>query len=378
MDYEMQRHDPHPHVGPRVGGGCPALAGWRAEQYRNLWQEHRGWSQQYFPPISSDAFLHPHHHPHPPSVLQHWPHGGGGHASVNTTPHLGLPSSRPADSNYEGSFNHQIPDFSPLPPISAHQPYSSVTFVPPAPRPVQRNPQMPQGPGDFQHILHSNQTSPNPATEPVQGEAQRLESQPTSRGTHPPTSAPPPEPSNAGSGHDTDGSRSSHPSHNPQFRTSGISFPPSQLDVNMQLHARLPPPAPNPRVLPQDSASRRASVAAYSAREGFTSPATAFAGLRSRQGVVSTEGSSDTPASPGSSLDDDSDPDESGPRFHYAGLRSVRQAQLLRGQMSNKRVASQKAIKALQNVEVESLPENERSERELLNPCHPVVFCVES
>lgn len=62
-------------------------------------------------------------------------------------------------------------------------------------------------------------------------------------------------------------------------------------------------------------------------------------------------------------MDDDSDPDESGPRFHYAGLRSVRQAQLLRGQMSNKRVASQRAIKALQNVEIEGLPENERSER---------------
>jgi hypothetical protein len=31
--------------------------------------------------------------------------------------------------------------------------------------------------------------------------------------------------------------------------------------------------------------------------------------------------------------------------------------------MSNKRVASQRAIKALQNVEIEGLPENERSER---------------
>lgn len=367
MDYEMQRHDPHPHVGPRVGGGCPALAGWRGEQHRNLWQEHRGWSQQYFPPISSDAFIYPHHHPHPPSFLQHWPHGAGNTttttSSSNTTPYTGLPASRPADSNYEGSFNHQIPEFSPLPPISAHQPYSPVTFVPPAPRPLQRNPQMPQGPGDFQHILHSNQTSPNPVTEPVEGEAQRSESQPASRAPHHPASASPSEPRNAGSGHDTDAGRPSHPSHNPQLRTNGHGFPPGHQDVNMQPHARLPPPAPNPRVLPQDSASRRASVAAYGSREGFTSPASAFAGLRSRPGVVSNEGNSDTPASPGSSLDDDSDPDESGPRFHYAGLRSVRQAQLLRGQMSNKRVASQKAIKALQNVEIQSLPENERSER---------------
>lgn len=91
--------------------------------------------------------------------------------------------------------------------------------------------------------------------------------------------------------------------------------------------------------------------------------------------MVSNEGNSDTPASPGSSLDDDSDPDESGPRFPYAGLRSVRQAQLLRGQMSNKRVASQKAIKALQNVEIQSLPENERSERTILAFFFPVC-CV--
>lgn len=373
MDYEMQRHDPHPHVGPRVGGGCPALAGWRGEQYRNSWQEHRGWSQQYFPPISSDAFLHPHHHPQPPSFLHHWPHGATSSNTNTNTSHLGLPTSRPADSNYEGSFNHQIPEFSPLPPISAHQTYSPVTFIPPAPRPLQRNPQIPQGPGDFQHILHSNQTSPTPATEPVEGEAQRSESHPASRVTNPPASASPSEPSSAGSGHDNDGIRSSHPSHNPQLRTGGHSFPLSHPDVNMQSHARLPPPAPNPRVLPQDSASRRASVATYTSRE---SPASSFAGLRSRPGVVSNGGNSDPPPSPGSSLDDDSDPDESGPRFHYAGLRSVRQAQLLRGQMSNKRVASQKAIKALQNVEVDSLPENERSERRILTSSHFVLFVV--
>lgn len=384
MDYEMQRHDPHPQVGPRLGGGCPALAGWRGEHYRNSWQEHRGWSQQYFPPISSDAFLHPHHHPHPPSFLQHWPQGGGSNSNTtsntsNTTSHLGLPASRPADSNYEGSFNHQIPDFSPLPPISAHQHYPPVTFIPPAPRPPQRNPQIPQGPGDFQHILHSNQTSPNPATEPPEGDAPRSESQPASTGPQPPASAPPSEPSNAGSGLDGDGSRSSRQSHNHQSRASGHGFPPGHPDVNMQPHARLPPPASNPRPLPHDALSRRPSAAAYNSREGFASPASVFVGLRSRPGGMSSEGNSDAPASPGSSLDDDSDQDESGPRVHYAGLRSVRQAQLLRGQMSNKRVASQRAIKALQNVEIESLPENERSERTIpTSVSHFDVFCVES
>lgn len=357
MDYEMQRHDSHPHVGPRVGGGCPALAGWRhGEQYRNLWQEHRGWNQQYFPPMSSDAFLHPHHHPHPPAFLQHWPHG----AASNNASHPGLPASRPADSNYEGSFNHQLPEFSALPPMSTHQPYSPVTFVPPATRPLQRNPQIPQGPGDFQHILHS-QASPNSAAEHISTDARRSDSPPSSRGPPPPATTSPSEPNSATSGHDAD-ARPSQPPHNPQLRTSGHGFPPNHPDMNLQPHARLPPPASN-RAQPLDSASRRASVAAYSAREGFTSPASVLAGLRSRPGAASNEGNSDTAPSPGSSMDDDSDPDESGSRWQYTGLRSVRQAQLLRGQMSNKRVASQKAIKALQSVEIESLPENERSER---------------
>lgn len=378
MDYEMQRHDPHPHVGPRLGGGCPALAGWRGEQYRTSWQApaHRGWSHQYFPPVSSDAFLHPHHHPHTPSLLQHWSRGGGGggggiistttinHAH-NTTPHLGLPASRPADTNHEVSFNHQIPDFSPLPPVSAQQPYSPVTFVPPVPpvpRPAQRNPQIPQGPGDFQHILHSNQASPNPATEPAEGRAPRSEPQPTSRGTQLSTSATPSGPSDAASGHDGNGGRSSRQSHSSQLRAGGHGFPPGHPDVNLQPHARLPLPASNPRPLSQDAVSRRPSVAAYSSREGFASSASASVGLRSQSGAAYTEGISDaSPASPGSSLDDDSDPDENGPRFHYAGLRSVRQAQLLRGQMSNKRVASQRAIKTLQNVDIEGLPENERT-----------------
>lgn len=358
MDYEMQRHDPHPHVGPRLGGGCPALAGWRGEQYRSPWQAHRGWSHQYFPPGSSDAFLLPHHHPHTPSFLQHWPQGGGPN---NTTPHPGLPASRPGDSNHEGSFNHQIPDFTPLPPISAQQPYFPVTFVPPAPRAAQRNPQIPQGPGDFQHILHSNQGSPNPATEPAEGGAPRSEPQPATRAPQLPASANPSEPSNASSGHDHDGGGSSRLSHNPQLRAGGHGFPPGHPDVNVHPQARLPPPASNPRPLPQDAA-RRPSAAAYGSRESLASSAPVSVGLRSRSGVAPTEGSSDVPASPGSSLDDDSDPDENGPRFHYAGLRSVRQAQILRGQMSNKRVASQRAIKALQNVEIEGLPENERSE----------------
>ena len=40
----------------------------------------------------------------------------------------------------------------------------------------------------------------------------------------------------------------------------------------------------------------------------------------------------------------------------------VRTTQLLRGQISNKRVASRKALAQLQSVDMDTLPENERSE----------------
>jgi hypothetical protein len=47
---------------------------------------------------------------------------------------------------------------------------------------------------------------------------------------------------------------------------------------------------------------------------------------------------------------------------------SIRTAQLLRGQMSTKRVASKKAIDQLQSVDPDSLPENERSKLLCLSP----------
>lgn len=40
----------------------------------------------------------------------------------------------------------------------------------------------------------------------------------------------------------------------------------------------------------------------------------------------------------------------------------IRAHQLLRGAMSNRRVASRSAISSLQSVEISTLPENERSE----------------
>lgn len=54
-------------------------------------------------------------------------------------------------------------------------------------------------------------------------------------------------------------------------------------------------------------------------------------------------------------------------RIIEPGDRNVRQAQLLRGQMPNKRVASKIAIQSLQSVEISSLAESERSKSPL--PC---------
>lgn len=62
-----------------------------------------------------------------------------------------------------------------------------------------------------------------------------------------------------------------------------------------------------------------------------------------------------------SSSDDDSDL-EIGPRLHFMGYQhSTRQSQILRGQMTNKRVASRKAIQSLQEVDMATLPEKEKS-----------------
>lgn len=62
--------------------------------------------------------------------------------------------------------------------------------------------------------------------------------------------------------------------------------------------------------------------------------------------------------------DDDSDRDFSPGQYASAGhayLRTARQSQILRGQMNNKRVASKKAIQSLQQVDLDSLPDNEKS-----------------
>lgn len=71
-----------------------------------------------------------------------------------------------------------------------------------------------------------------------------------------------------------------------------------------------------------------------------------------------------------SSSDDDSD-SELGPRLRFAGYpHSTRQSQILRGQMTNKRVASKKAIQSLQEVDMATLSESEKSKLTSHDPAY--------
>ncbi|KUI65925.1 E3 ubiquitin-protein ligase ATL6 [Cytospora mali] len=380
MDYEMQYHGSHPHVGSlRTEGGCPALARWRRDQhFGNVWQDQRSWTQQsLFPPASSDAFLHP----HPPPSFLHWP-------PSSTTSHGPMPISRPPDSNLEASFDHQIPEFA-LPPIT-HPPYSPLTFIPPAFRP-QRNTQNPQGPGDFQHILHS-QPSQSPTRGDMEGHGQSSPDRQSDTNSQSTFGVSPTTASVSPSESSRSGSSSSHvneqhspnltSNHNPSHGLTGRpggggdgQSPPGRQSVpNLQSYARLPPPAASgSRGHSSDTAPERAARALQDhygslgvslgtpSRGHFTSSTPAFGALRSRVRAGSNGGNSETAGSPYSSLDDDSDIEEGSSRWQQPGLRSVRQAQILRGQMSNKRVASQRAILTLQPVEVSSLPDSERT-----------------
>lgn len=376
----MQYHGSHPHVGIlRTEGGCPALARWRRDQqFGNVWQDQRSWSQQsLFPPASSDAFLHP----HPPPSFLHWP-------PSSTTSHGPLSVSRPPDPNPETSFDHQIPEFA-LPPIN-HPPYSPHTFVPPSFRP-QRNAQVPQGPGDFQHILHS-QPSQSPTRSDMESHGQS--SSDRQPGSDPQSTLVIPTTTTSVSSSESTASSSSHvneqrspslnpPNHDPSLGSMGRVGGDGQLTPGQQSvpnqpnqpYARLPPPAPGSRVQSSDTAPERAARALQEqygslgvsfgapARGHSTSSSATFGALRSRAraGSGSNGDNSETAGSPYSSLDDDSDPEEGGSRWQQTGLRSVRQAQILRGQMSNKRVASQRALLTLQPVEASTLPESERT-----------------
>lgn len=86
--------------------------------------------------------------------------------------------------------------------------------------------------------------------------------------------------------------------------------------------------------------------------------------LRAESSRVTTDGSGPST----SSSDDDSDL-ELGPRVRFMGYHhTTRQSQILRGQMTNKRVASRKAVQSLQEVDMETLSESEKSK---LAPRHP-------
>lgn len=67
-------------------------------------------------------------------------------------------------------------------------------------------------------------------------------------------------------------------------------------------------------------------------------------------------------SSPGPSVVDDDGDFDIGPNLQFFGyLNSARQSQVLRGQMPNKRVASRRALASLQQVDLDSLPDTEKS-----------------
>lgn len=389
MDYEMQHHGSHPHVGIlRTEGGCPALARWRHDQqFGNVWSDQRSWSHQshsLFPPASSDAFLHP----HSPNSFLHWP-------PSSTTSHGSMSISRPPDSSLETSMDHQNAEVAvALPPIN-HPPYSPNTFHIPSFRP-QRNTQIPQGPGDFQHILHS-QPSQTPSRSDMEAHGQSSSDRQPGPNPQSTVGSPPTATSNSQSESSSSSSsqvneqrsQSLHLNHNPSQGPTGTvgdgQSPPVQQAVpNQQPYTRLPPPVPGSRVQSSDTASERTRglqeqygslAVAFGAASRGHPPATpsAYEALRSRPraGSGSNEGSVATAESPDLSFDDDSDLEEGSSRWQHTGPRSVRQAQILRGQMSNKKVASQRALSTLQSVEVSTLPESEKSMSSSVHPAPP-------
>ena len=70
-------------------------------------------------------------------------------------------------------------------------------------------------------------------------------------------------------------------------------------------------------------------------------------------------------SSPGSSIDHAVN---AGAARHGSGDRQLRAAQLFRGSVTTKKVASQSAIASLQSVDVESLTSAERSTSHLRSP----------
>lgn len=326
MEYEYANSQPPPHAhfgSLRSGRGCPALAGQRSwgpnrpEWHHDHTQAQRPW----YPP---HYFHHPPAFPSPSPQQQQqqqpWsPHG--------QTHHPASSESGPSTSTSTSTSTH--PHDAGAPATSAY-PHSVPASAPPSGS-------APVHPLDPAPIRQLSPSSSEPLAEPRHMHATRspdgdirpiVPSPPVFSQLTPPSYPP-------GLGPDQ---REAHGSS----RRTPVS--------NTSVRVRLPVP---PSFGPATSESRsRHRILSYE-------PHRPVVPARTRAGSGGPGGNA--AASPISSPDDDGDFDPA-PRFQFLGyLSSARQSQILRGQMTNKRVASKKAIQSLQQVDLASLPDTEKS-----------------
>lgn len=308
MEYEynfmMSHHGPQVYPGPPGPRTtrCPAEGAWRGR--RPEWSEpNRPWGElrPVYPPVW-------HHHP---LSAQRWsPHSG---------PQPSLIPTRPGESTHVHSHDTGLSS------TSAYPNYPTPASAPMVlPQPVMHTPSFSRNTGP-PATTEEGQASPNQVQTPT---AQAVDGITSSL---PPAAAPAP--------------------------VLGIQANPSNREGQQQQASlpavsrqaatvRLPPPSGH---LHLDSRSSRHRLS--SGRSGVPE------GPRGDLNGAATDAS----APPTSSSDDDSD-FELGPRLHFLGYHhSTRQSQILRGQMTNKRVASKKAIQSLQDVDIATLSESEKS-----------------
>lgn len=333
MDFE---YDSQPasafHADPMRSSGrisrCPALA-------------HRSWS-----PFSSAPY-----HVSPPH------HVGWQQGSYNTN-HLNGFHAQHMSSGYSGYFPPRAPSLSNHLP-EPRGPYSSRTQETDAPAPAVHDPSgyavgvaLLDAPAPPATATSPGATSvsPNPSAAPQEASSSRL-SPPHTRA----------QPTSAVEGLRSDAYSSSSPSpvDNPQTRPT--AFNPGQREDHIPsvrplqslstARVRLPAPGNSRHRMPP-------------AEQGLTMALGHYARYR---GLADYYEPTDfeAPQAPASQTsDDDSDRDFSPSPYASASqayLRTARQSQILRGQMNNKRVASKKAIQSLQQVDLDSLPDNEKS-----------------
>lgn len=298
--------------------GCPALSG----------PPHLPWNQsdpEWHPEQSHRPLAFPPFHP-PPGLTSsppHWspasgplrPTGTSGPRASNTVHVHDAPL--PSTPSY---INHSLPIVSLPAPISVSAPApGAASALSPAPAPAPANP--PQPPAVSRVSPTPSESRHNHATTVSSGEARPFvpafsgySSRPFGRHY--------PLPGLESGARDRQTTSSSPPAINPTSRV-GLPVPTA------------------PAASSADSRSRPRLSA------------------RPRIGQVADRDTASS--SPGPGVDDDGDLDI-GPHLQFFGyLNSARQSQILRGQMPNKRVASRRALASLQQVDLDSLPDSEKS-----------------